>query len=146
MGFKNGLYIFLMRQCFRGIPRELEEAAYIDGSGVFRTFRQIVLPSVRPMMITIFLLSFVWQWTETNYASLLLTTRVPLLATKLQALSGVLTDIYKANDGTMNFISHGFTSICNSTGSVFLIAPLVLVYLFCQRYFIEGIERSGIVG
>ncbi|MBR2461460.1 MAG: carbohydrate ABC transporter permease, partial [Clostridia bacterium] len=51
LAFKNGLYIFLMRQFFKGVPDELEESAYIDGSGIFRTFFQIILPLSGPMMI-----------------------------------------------------------------------------------------------
>ena len=54
LAFKNGLYIFLLRQFFRGIPDELEESAYMDGSGPIRTFLQIILPLSIPMMITVF--------------------------------------------------------------------------------------------
>lgn len=60
-GFKNGLYIFMFRQFFRGVPKELNEAANIDGCGVFRTFFTIMLPSATSMLTTIFLLSFSWQ-------------------------------------------------------------------------------------
>src|SRR5690606_26916029 len=72
MGFKNGLYIFMMRQYFKGMPLELEEAAYIDGSGAFKTFYKIMLPSAVPMLVTIFLFSFVWQWTDSFYTGLYL--------------------------------------------------------------------------
>ena len=58
LAFKNGLYIFLLRQFFRGIPDSREESAYIDGSGDFRTFIQIILPISVPMMITVFLFAF----------------------------------------------------------------------------------------
>ena len=58
LGFKNGLYIFMLRQFFRGIPDSIEESAYIDGSGDFRTFFQIIIPMSVPMMITVFLFSF----------------------------------------------------------------------------------------
>ena len=53
LAFKNGLYIFMLRQFFRGVPDELEESAYIDGSGVIRTFLTIILPLSIPMMITV---------------------------------------------------------------------------------------------
>ena len=72
LAFKNGLYIYLMRQFFKGVPDELEESAYVDGSGVFRTFFQIILPLSVPMMITVFLFSFSWQWTDEFYASVFL--------------------------------------------------------------------------
>ena len=64
LAFKNGLYIYLMRQFFKGVPDELEESAYVDGSGTFRTFFSIIIPLSVPMMITIFLFSFSWQWTD----------------------------------------------------------------------------------
>ena len=58
LAFKNGLYIFMLRQFFSGIPDELEESAAVDGAGVFRTFIQIVLPNAVPMMITVFMFAF----------------------------------------------------------------------------------------
>ena len=74
LAFKNGLYIFMMRQFFRGVPDELEESAYIDGSGTFRTFVQIILPLSIPMMITIFLFAFSWQWTDDFYTNMFIST------------------------------------------------------------------------
>lgn len=74
LGFKNGLYIFMLRQFFKGVPDELEESAYIDGSGTFRTFIQIILPLSVPMMITVFLFAFSWQWTDDFYTTLFFTT------------------------------------------------------------------------
>ena len=70
LGFKNGLYIYMLRQYFRGVPDELEESAYLDGSGVFRTFVQIIIPLSVPMLITVFLFSFSWQWTDMFYTDL----------------------------------------------------------------------------
>ena len=75
LAFKNGLYIYLMRQFFKGVPDELEESAYVDGSGVFRTFFQIIIPLSVPMMITIFLFSFSWQWTDEFYVGVFRSTR-----------------------------------------------------------------------
>ena len=69
IGLKNGLYIYLMRQFFRGMPRELEQSAYIDGAGPLRAFVQIILPNAFNMMITVFLFSFTWQWTCLLYTS-----------------------------------------------------------------------------
>ena len=66
VGLKNGLYIYIIRQFFRGMPKELEEAAYVDGSSIFKTFTVIMLPSAVPIMITAFLFSFVWQWNDTS--------------------------------------------------------------------------------
>lgn len=144
-GFKNGLYIYMLRQFFKGLPKELEEAAFVDGCGKLRTFLQIMVPSAIPMMVTVFLFGFVWQWTDSFYTGMYL-PKAALLSNKLSALATVLGNLYKNNGGSMNFVSPGFASMVNNTGSLMVILPLVILYLFCQKYFVEGIERSGIVG
>lgn len=146
MGIKNGLYIYLMRQNFRAIPRELEEAAWIDGCSVPGTFLRIVLPSSRPMLVTVFLFTFVWQWTDSYYATLFLSGNVDVLSVKLTNLATRVASSYQAWGGSMDFVSPGFQSIINNAGSILVILPLFLVYILCQRYFIEGIERSGLTG
>lgn len=132
LGFKNGLYIFMMRQFFRGVPDELEESAYIDGSGVFRTFFTIILPLSVPMMITIFLFSFSWQWTDYFYTGTFLPNG------KIALLSNFLSSDITASAGAAGANS--------AAASLMIILPLIIMYLFCQRYLIQGIERSGIVG
>ena len=138
LAFKNGLYIFMMRQFFRGVPDELEESAYIDGSGVFQTFIKIILPLSIPMMITIFLFSFSWQWTDNFYSTVFFTgTGIKLLPSIVKIPRGLDT-VYAGQDL--------YESAIRNTCGLLVIAPLVVVYLFCQRYLIQGIERSGIVG
>ena len=139
LAFKNGLYIFMMRQFFRGVPDELEESAYIDGSGVFRTFFRIVLPLSIPMMITVFLFSFSWQWTDQFYTSLFYNKNKMLMLPHLvgQVPRSLDTDIAASTI---------YNAAIQNTIGLMIIAPLLIVYLFCQRYLVEGIERSGIVG
>ncbi|MBQ9307733.1 MAG: carbohydrate ABC transporter permease [Clostridia bacterium] len=67
MGLKDGLYIYMLRQYFRGIPKSLEEAAYVDGCSTLQTFVQIMLPDAMPTIASCFLFSFVWQWTDLFY-------------------------------------------------------------------------------
>ncbi len=145
LALKNGLYIYLMRQFFKGVPDELEESAYVDGSGVFRTFFQIILPLAVPMMITIFLFSFSWQWTDEFYHSLFFNTEVE------QYKVVMMPDIYKTMPDSLvppdNYGATGlYRNIVQNTAGMLIIAPLIIMYLFCQRYLVEGIERSGIVG
>ena len=139
LAFKNGLYIFMMRQFFRGVPDELEESAYIDGSGVFRTFMQIIIPLSIPMMITIFLFAFSWQWTDDFYTEMFMSTNRQLV------LMPDIVDIPKSLE-----ISYAgselYNSAINNTCGIMIILPLVVVYLFCQKFLVQGIERSGIVG
>ena len=141
LAFKNGLYIYMMRQFFKGVPDELEESAYVDGSGVFRTFFQIILPLSVPMMITIFLFSFSWQWTDNFYTRLFFID--PINKTYL------MPDIYKTIPISLQTNYAGkalWESVVKNTAGLLIIAPLVVIYLFCQRYLVQGIERSGLVG
>lgn len=138
LAFKNGLYIYMMRQFFRGVPDELEESAYIDGSGTFRTFIQIILPLSVPMMITIFLFAFSWQWTDNFYTNMFFSSRSQKLLSQLVSIPKSLDTNYAGG----NLYSAAIRNTCG----LLIIAPLIVIYLFCQRYLIQGIERSGIVG
>jgi multiple sugar transport system permease protein len=145
MGLKNGLYIYIIRQFFRGMPKELEEAAYVDGAGMLRTFAQIMLPSAVPAMITVFLFSFVWQWTDTFYSTLFLqNTRV--LSSALSSVSFDITQQIYFETGVNEYMPPAISSMYTNTGSLLVIAPLIILYLFAQKRFVESIERSGIVG
>lgn len=135
-GSRNGLFIYIARQHFRGMPRALEESAYIDGAGQFRTFSQIMLPGAVPIMVVILLFSFVWQWNDIFFTSVFMRGGLPLLPFSLQHLIGQ----YHWS------ISEEFKTIVNNTGMVLFITPILILYVFLQRYFIESVERSGIVG
>ena len=139
LAFKNGLFIFMMRQFFKGVPDELEESAYIDGSGVFQTFVKVILPLSVPMMITIFLFSFSWQWTDDFYSSLLFNN---------MNLMGSINQVPQSLSHQMSAFpaSDMFTSAIQFTCGLLILLPLIIMYLFCQRLLIQGIERSGITG
>ena len=142
LAFKNGLYIYLMRQFFKGVPDELEESAYVDGSGVFRTFFQIILPLAVPMMITVFLFSFSWQWTDEFYTRLFFGEGTG--ADKVY----MMPDVY-VTPPSLNTNAAGaalYNNVIQNTGGMMIIAPLIILYLFCQKYLVQGIERSGLVG
>ena len=136
LAFKNGLYIFLLRQFFRGVPDELEESAYMDGSGVFRTFIQIILPLSIPMMITVFLFAFCWQWTDDFYTNLFYTTARMKLMPKIVAIPTSLDTKYAGQNL--------YEAAIKNTCGIMIIAPLVILYAFCQRFLVQGIERSGL--
>ena len=140
IAFKNGLYIYMMRQFFKGVPDELEESAYVDGSGTFRTFIQIILPLSVPMMITVFLFAFSWQWTDQFYTGLFFigNNRPWVMPDLIYEIPEHLVTSYAGKSLYENVIQN--------TAGIMIIAPLVVMYLFCQRYLVQGIERSGIVG
>lgn len=141
-GFKNGLYILIMRQYFKGIPKELEEAAYVDGSGLFRTFSMIILPLSFSMMITIFVFSFSWQWTDSFYSSMFFSQIKLLSNSLLVGFEGLMME------GATMGLKQGqpLTATLTNTMSLLVVIPLIMVYLFAQKYLVEGIEHSGIVG
>lgn len=138
LAFKNGLFIFMMRQFYNGVPDELEESAYIDGSGTFRTFLQIILPLSIPMMITIFLFAFSWQWTDNFYTTVFFTKAKTVLMPDIIAIPRTLDTDYAAKNL--------YESAIKNTCGLMILAPLLVIYVFLQKYLIGGIERSGIVG
>lgn len=137
LGFKNGLYIFLFRQFFRGIPDELEESAYIDGSGTFRTFVRIILPNSIPMLITVFLFSFCWQWTDEFYTNLFFPSDTVNMLVKLV---GKIPNSLKTDYAGQELY---YSAIRNTCG-LMIIFPLVIIYAFLQRFLVQGIEQSGL--
>ena len=138
-GLKNGLFIYIMRQFFKNMPNDLEEAAYVDGAGVFKTFYRIMLPGAVPGLIIIFLFSFVWQWNDYFFITLYMGASGEFLT---QALTGLSSSV--ADDVAQ--VSGEYPSMIENTGVLLFIAPLLFIYLFMQRYFIESVERTGLVG
>jgi multiple sugar transport system permease protein len=137
-GLRNGLFIFIMRQFFRGMPRELEDAAYVDGAGALKTFSAVMLPGAIPALVIVFLFSFVWQWNDYFYSGMLMSNSkiLPVMLDKL-AMATVGTDV----EAHMHYVS-----LINNAGSLLFMAPLLALYVFMQRYFVESIERTGLVG
>ena len=136
LAFKNGLYIFMLRQFFTGVPDALEESAYIDGSGVFRTFFTIILPLSIPMMVTVFLVAFCWQWMDDFYTELFFTTsKIVLMPDVVEIPTSLKTDYAGQN--------MYYTAIRNTCG-ICIILPLVILYCFGQNFLVQGIERSGL--
>jgi multiple sugar transport system permease protein len=136
LAFKNGLYIFMLRQFFTGVPDALEESAYIDGSGTFRTFLTIILPLSVPMMVTVFLFAFCWQWTDDFYTELFFTTsKIVLMPDIVDIPTSLKTDYAGQN--------MYYAAIRNTCG-LCIIMPLVILYAFCQNFLVQGIERSGL--
>ena len=152
MGLKSGLYIYIFRQTFRGLPKELEQAAYVDGAGFVRTFMRIVLPCAGPGVITVGTLSFVWNWNDTSFlswfdprnATNLMFMYIKRTANMKQALDGISSKV----PGDYTFLTDNllYQNAINKTCALFVLIPLILLYLIVQRRFVQGVERSGIVG
>jgi multiple sugar transport system permease protein len=127
----NVLGIFLLRQFFMGIPRELSEAAYMDGAGHFRIFWRVILPLSKPGFVSLLILSFVWNWN--NYLDPLIFLTDKSLYTIPVGLQALLDE-----EGTQyNLVMAGATCA---------VLPLMIVFLMFQKYFIQGIATSGLKG
>lgn len=137
MGLKTGLYIYIFRQFFRAVPKELEEAAYVDGCGIGKTFFRIILPNATPALVTVMLFSFVWQWNDSYYVSLYF-NKVKVLSTQVTTIASSITSAFESDPV--------YVSLVMSTGALLVMAPLIIMYMFVQRYFVESVERTGIVG
>ena len=131
LGIMNGLYIFMYRQYFRNLPLELEEAAYIDGCGTLKTFVKIIVPASTTIMITVFLLSFSWQWTDTVY--------VGIFSGDIQLMTNRVGGIMEMHRPAMDIM-------LRNSSAILAVIPLAFVYILLQNFFIQGIERSGITG
>jgi len=148
MGLKSGLYIFMLRQYFRGMPKELEEAAWVDGCGRFKTFIRIMLPDATPILTSCFLFSFVWQWTDAFYANLFL-GNYRTLAKGLSGLAQRFAQHWASlnvstGGGVSAYAPVGVTQMMIATGMLMSLAPLILLYLVAQKAFVESLSQTGI--
>lgn len=145
MGLKNGLYIYMIRQFFRNIPKELEEAAYVDGCGTLKTFIRIMLPDAKPILTSCFLFAFVWQWTDGFYSSMFL-GNVSLLSIKLKQLPDTFGGYMARISGAASSagVSVPYSNCMLATGTLMVIVPLIVLYLFAQKGFVESLSSTGI--
>lgn len=145
MGLKSGLYIYIVRQFYRTVPRELEESAYIDGAGPLQTFTQVMLPSGIPAFVTVFLFSFVWQWTDTFFSGLFLRDLMTLSRSLGSVATVIAVQMYGAT-GTLATMPPVMTSMYQNAASLLVSLPLIVLFLVFQRYFVSSVELSGLVG
>ncbi len=147
-GFKSGLYIYLLRQHFRNEPKELEEAAYVDGCSRMRTFVQILLPGATPILTSCFLFSFVWQWTDVYYSQIFFSNAYGwiLVTNRLSSLVDRLDGYYKSIYGQSYQIASAYGQQVLSTAVLMSLIPLILIYVLAQKNFVESLSQTGIKG
>ncbi|WP_439565989.1 carbohydrate ABC transporter permease [Microcella sp.] len=127
--FASAFGIFLLRQAINQVPRELDEAATLDGAGHFRIFFSIVLPNIKPALATLTIFAFMGSWNSFLWPLIVL--RDPELQTLPIALAGLQGQYTTAWDIVM-------------AGSVVSILPMLALYIFAQKYIIQGVASSGI--
>jgi len=137
-GLRSGLFIFIYRQFFLGLPNELEEAARIDGAGAIRTFLTIVMPSSGASILCVSIFSIIWHWNDYYLSAMYLSDKFPLSVN----LSMISENVFTTGSGTT------FTGTKNivMAGCLLFILPPLILYMLLQRKFIQSIDRVGIVG
>lgn len=136
LSVKQCLYIYLMREFFKDLPRDLENAAYIDGASIGRTFTTIVLPNAKNMMLTVFLFAFCWQWTDTEFSSLYFSSKTTLA---MRPLVGS----YMVVKGQVISTDPLGTAIARAAATFIIIIPVVLLSALCQKFLVRSISQSG---
>jgi multiple sugar transport system permease protein len=140
-GLKGALFVIIFRQFFMTQPKELEEAAKIDGANAFKIFYRVVFPLAKPAILVVFLFSFVWTWNDFYYPSMFLSSDNTMpLAVQMNYLSGAIAWLIEA--GEMLEIE---AEAVRMSAAFLVIFPPILLYLFAQRWFVESVERTGIV-
>lgn len=137
-GLQAGLFIFIFRQFFLGMPKGLEEAAKIDGCNAMETFIRIIIPNSRPVFVVTFLLSMVGYWNDTTVTGVyLFSDESYLIMHKLSNVIGTtMTSSYKFGEAEVLF----------GAMAVITIIPPIILYCFCQTQFSEFLDRSGLKG
>ncbi|MDO4302945.1 MAG: carbohydrate ABC transporter permease [Bacillota bacterium] len=138
-GLRSGLYIYIFNQFFRGLPKEIEEAAFVDGAGTWYTYFRIMLVNAIPSVITVAIFSMVWQYNDTFYARLFLISDDIVISKKISTIQATISNVEKIYDPNIQ-------ELYLDAGVVLIMIPIIIIYVALQKYFIEGVERSGIVG
>ena len=124
-------FLFMMRQFFMSIPKELSEAALIDGYGHFRIYYKIILPLAKPALITMVLFTFIWMWNDYVNPFVFITSMKKQLVT-------VGLQFFQSREGANYALQ--------MAGATIAVLPTIFMFTFTQRYFIHGITSSGIKG
>lgn len=138
-GLRSGLYIYIFNQFFRGLPKEIEEAAFVDGAGTWYTYFRIMLMNALPSVVTVAIFSMVWQYNDTFYVNLFLISDNIAISKKISTIEASISTIEKILDPSI-------LELYLDAGIVLVMIPIVIIYVALQKQFIEGVERSGIVG
>lgn len=123
--------LFFLRQFFLSLPRELEEAAFLDGANLFQIFTRVVLPLSKPALVTLAVLAFLTNWNDFLWPVYV------LFSPEMQTLPAGLSTLQSANNVRFDLLM---------AGAVIASAPVLLLYVFAQRFIIEGVSRSGLKG
>jgi multiple sugar transport system permease protein len=146
MGYRSGVFIFIYRQFFRGLPQELEDAAAIDGCGQLSAYFRVMLPNAKSAMATVGIFSFIWHWNDYFMTSMLSMSKVTV-STALANINSMLQSNLAASGADAGLGGGTFLlQIQIQAAALLTVLPMLVLFIVAQRFLTEGIERTGIVG
>lgn len=134
VGLRSGFFVFIYMQFFKKMPKELEEAAWIDGANPFKTFLRVIVPSSKVAITTVTIFSVIWHYNDYYLSAMYFSDKYPL------AVSLSLIASNSSVAGT------DYARILKMAGCLLFILPVLLMYMVLQRKFIQNIDQVGIVG
>ena len=140
-GIRAGVFILLFRQFFRGLPKELEDAAYLDGCGPVKTFVKVMIPNAKTSFLTVFIFSIVWYWNDSYVTSMFFNDPYTIA----MEIDGIATKMMLYFTGETNGMASDYL-VWIEAGCLLSLLPILIMYCFLQKQFVEGVERSGLVG
>lgn len=140
-GIRAGVFILLFRQFFRGLPKELEDAAYLDGCGPVKTFVKVMIPNAKTSFLTVFIFSIVWYWNDSYVTSMFFNEPYTIA----MEIEGIATKMMIYFTGETNGMASDYL-VWIEAGCLLSLLPILIMYIFLQKQFVEGVERSGLVG
>lgn len=146
VGLKAGIFIFIFRQFFLGQPRELEEAAKIDGCGALQTFIKVMAPLAKPAFVVVIMLCIIWHWNDYYSSSMFFIDKIKPVMVCLERLRQNVVEIGNLPGLPKGNYTPVMLRMYLQAGVVLTITPPLFLYVFMQRQFVESIDRTGIVG
>ncbi len=137
-GLRAGLFILVFMQTFRGFPQSIEEAAFIDGCSSLRCYVSIIIPNAINSIVTVLLFSFVWHWNDYYYSGMLMGSG-STLSLALRSLSTTANSMYS------NLSDPVANAVRVQAGCLLVILPVLIVFFIGQKFFVESVERTGMV-
>lgn len=146
VGLKAGIFIFIFRQFFLGQPRELEEAAKIDGCGALQTFIKVMAPLAKPAFVVVIMLCIIWHWNDYYSSSMFFIDKIKPVMICLERLRQNIVEMSTLPGLPKGNYTPVILRMYLQAGVVLTITPPLFLYVFMQKQFVESIDRTGIVG
>ena len=145
-GLRQPVFVFIFYQFFKMLPNELSESAEVDGANAFQVFLKIAVPSAIPAFIICTLYSFVWYWNETTIATSYFADEYTTLQMAVSNFETIYKQLFPGGNVGMDKASESFNESVLFAGTMLSILPLLVLYAFTQKWFVESADRAGIAG